>query len=213
MKSKYIDLVKENLVDIIYEQVCWEYPYAEREQIYKVLQMEGYDVDPRLIVFIQNLKSAWNHMLFSAESCQNYGLMSVDDMKLYNRLCIGNIYSGAGDIRKDDVKVASSTSTEETVKMARTVVFGSVFSHEYATAKERACGLYCDILAANLFEHGNECVAAIMASCYLLLNKVGYFSVPHDQIHRVKRYINILYNLDSRKALCEFLLEHAIIGG
>lgn len=213
MKSKYIDLVKDRFNDIIYDHVCYEYPDIEKIQVEKVMNLDAYDVSPRMVIYIQSLANAWNHMLFVVDTNNTYDCISVDDLCLYNKICVGNMYARAGKIKKDGVNVMSSTSNEESAKPVAGAVFRAVFDHNFATPQERACNLYCDILRGNLFEHGNECVARLMANCYLMLNGAGYISIPEDYIPMIKERAESLVSTGSRKQLCNYLLRHAVIGG
>lgn len=211
MGSKHIEMVKKQLVDVVYEHVYYSNTEVTREQVERVLNSEGYDVNPVLIIYIQNVSNAWKHMLFAAESNETDAFLSVDELCLYNRICVSNMHRNAGNIKGETAAAMSHTAAPRNICYG--TIFHAVWDDQYSGVAERACGLYCDILQCNLFENGNECVARLMANFYLLVNDAGYFSIPESSVKFVKSHIKSLVTTGKRKQLMNHLLKHAVVGG
>lgn len=209
MESWYTNTVRSKFSDIIYEHVCYEFPDIEKYQVERVLDLSGYDVSPINVIYIQNVANGWKQMLHTAEINNQLSCISIDELCLYNKICMGNMYSGAGQIRYKSIGKSGSKSA----KFGYGSVFNAMYDGEIGSIDERACNLYCDILEARMFDHGNECVARLATNLYLMINRHGYFTISEKIAPIIKKRVDSMLSRGTRKQLCNYLAHHAIIGG
>ncbi len=208
--SRVSDYIKNNIGDIVYDCIYYDYPDISHVSIDKVCNGKGYDVDPRLVMYIQNIASAWRYMTFMADS-NDRPVVSVSELCTYNRICFCNLCADNGELRPccDDAKETSSSS----ISNYAYVIHNSIFGRKDTSVKERACSLYCDILKVNMFNHGTELAARIAASFYLMSNDEGFFNVPARITDTVKKYTDEIIKGGSTTKMVKYLMKNAIIGG
>lgn len=213
MRKDLIKTVRDNLVDVVLDSVCYGHRYViTRDQIDSVRRGCGYDVDPRIVIYIQNTVNAWKHMLFTVEGLGTYYAPTIDELCLYNRICMSNLYPGAGQIKTEALKrlkgVKADGSNNNCNEIFRVIPYDNDYSIE-----ERACRLYCGIVKKDLFNSGNECAARIITNQYLIHKGIGYFTITEEFASDVREQIAAMrYTVPSKK-FTNYLVKHAIKGG
>lgn len=207
MDSKLYKYMRDNFMQIIANNARFRNPSISMTDVQEVLNYRGCNVPPKSIIYIRNLRDGWNSMLWDAKNSSKFTVESVDTLCLWNRVCMANLTDFPGDI----IEAGSIVSTSSIDLYDRVLSF--TYSEDFSTVEERACALYISILKANLFRDGNECVATLAASRKLLVENIGYFSVPWSGVDEVKRYMSLLYHSGESNEFMEYLLKNAIIGG
>ncbi len=200
-----ISLAKRHLVDSIWKSAGIEGLGTTFPNTEKILENLPVETTRDEVLFIVNMKRAWNFMLDNLDYPDN--LMFMREL---HKVTMEGLLFDAGTVRKGMVTIGGSTYVPE-IPHEGVVMSELQCLSEYTDKIEQALDTFCYIARTQIFTDGNKRMAQLMCNKVLIENDLGIFSIPYDKIGEFKELLVDFYETDDNDKIKEFFRAYCII--
>ncbi len=204
MKDTAVEMAKRMLVDSIWKSANLEGLGTTFPKTEAILANAPTTTKTEEVLFVINMKRAWQFLLDNLEYCNCIMLLREFD-KIVGEL----MFSYAGEIRTIPVQIGGTSWEPE---MPHTgIIMDSIKEIEQIEDVElRALKYFCYIARTQMFIDGNKRVAQLMANKVLIENNVGIFQIPIEKLEEFKGMLIEFYETGDDRKIVGFMREFCI---
>ena len=197
-------LAKRLLVDSIWKSARLEGFSTTFPKTEEILDNIPVDTSRDEVLFIVNMKRAWNFLLDNLDLSNNIALLEE-----LNRLVGDNLFYDAGSIRKMPVSIGGTDWVPE--QPIRAVIIEELEQIlKIKDTEEMALHLFCYVARTQMFIDGNKRVAQLIANKVLIENNIGIFQIPIQAIERFKVLLVDFYETNNSSDIISFMKDYCI---
>ena len=205
MNNTSISLGKRQLVDSIWKSAGIEGLGTTFPNTEKILNNLPVETKRDEVLFIVNMKRAWEFLFDNIEYPNNIMLL-----RELNRISMDNIIYDAGSIRRVPVTIGGTTWKPE-MPNEDTIISDIESICKNSDKLECALDMFCYVARTQMFLDGNKRVAQLIANKILMQNDIGILSIPYDRIDRFKELFVSFYETDYSKELKDFFKRECLL--
>lgn len=200
-----ISLGKRQLVDSIWKSAGIEGLGTTFPNTEKILENLPVETKRDEVLFIVNMKNAWNFLFENIEHPNN--LMFLREL---NRICMKDLSFDAGNIRTLPVSIGGTSWKPEQPREG--ILLSELDRIDKITDKmDSALEMFCYITRTQMFLDGNKRVAQLMCNKILMENDIGILSIPYEKIGQFKELLVNFYESNNQTMLKAFLKESCMM--
>lgn len=205
MLNMSISLGKRQLVDSIWKSAGIEGLGTTFPNTEKILENLPVETKRDEVLFIINMKNAWNFLFENIEHPNN--LMFLRKL---NRICMKDLSFDAGKIRTLPVSIGGRYWKPEQPR--EEVILSELDRIDKISDKmDSALEMFCFITRTQMFLDGNKRVAQLMCNKILMENDIGILSIPYEKIGQFKELLVNFYESNNQTMLKAFLKESCLM--
>lgn len=204
MHDTAIEMAKRMLVDSIWKSANLEGLGTTFPKTEAILANAPTTTKTEEVLFIINMKRAWQFLLDNLEYSNCIMLLREFD-KIVGEL----LFSYAGEIRTIPVQIGGTSWEPE---MPHTgIIMESINEIEQIEDLElRALKYFCYIARTQMFIDGNKRVAQLMANKVLIEYNIGIFQIPIEKLEEFKGLLIDFYETENDVKIIGFMKEYCI---
>lgn len=204
MHDTAIEMAKRMLVDSIWKSANLEGLGTTFPKTEAILANAPTTTKTEEVLFIINMKRAWQFLLDNLEYNNCIMLLREFD-KIVGEL----LFHYAGEIRTIPVQIGG-TSWEPEIPHTG-IIMESINNIELIEDIElRALKHFCYIARTQMFIIGNKRVAQLMANKVLIENNIGIFQIPIERLEEFKGMLIEFYETGNDEKIIEFMKKYCI---
>ncbi|MCI8992824.1 MAG: cell filamentation protein Fic [Eubacterium sp.] len=204
MKDTAIEMAKRLLVDSIWKSANLEGLGTTFPKTEAILANAPTTTKTEEVLFVINMKRAWNFLLDNLEYSNNLMLLRELD-KIVGEL----LFHYAGEIRAIPVQIGG-TSWEPEMPHTGVIMDTMEKIEQIDDVELKALKYFCYIARTQMFIDGNKRVAQLMANKVLIENNIGIFQVPIEKLETFKEMLVAFYETGDDEKMTEFMREYCI---
>ena len=200
-----ITIAKRMLVDSIWKSAVLEGFNTTFPKTEEILENLPVNATKDEILFIVNMKRAWNFLLDNLDYPVNIGYLEE-----LNKIVGNNLFYGAGSIRTLPVSIGGTNWTPGIP--VRGVIMDTLhqIDSECLDIRLKALKLFCFVARTQMFLDGNKRVAQLIANKVLIDNGVGIFQIPIEAIDHFKHLLVTFYETGIDDRIIAFMQDYCI---
>lgn len=200
-----ITIAKRMLVDSIWKSAVLEGFNTTFPKTEEILENLPVNATKDEILFIVNMKRAWNFLLNNLDYPVNIGYLEE-----LNKIVGNNLFYGAGSIRTLPVSIGGTNWTPG--MPVRGVIMDTLhqIDSECLDIRLKALKLFCFVARTQMFLDGNKRVAQLIANKVLIDNGVGIFQIPVEAVNDFKHLLVSFYESGDDSNIISFMQEYCI---
>ena len=206
MEQSYsISLAKRQLVDSIWKSAGIEGLGTTFPNTEKILENLPVQTTKDEVLFIVNMKRAWNFLLDNLDYPNN--IMFLREL---NKICMEGLLYNAGEIRKGIVTIGGSSYIPE-IPNEGIVISELELLNSYTDKLDQALDTFCYLARAQIFTDGNKRLAQLMCNKILIENDIGMMSIPYDNIGEFKELLVDFYEKNDNSKIKAFFEDKCLL--
>lgn len=204
MRDTAIEMAKRMLVDSIWKSANLEGLGTTFPKTEAILANAPTTTKTEEVLFIINMKRAWQFLLDNLEYNNCIMLLREFD-KIVGEL----LFNYAGEIRTIPVQIGGTLWEPEMPHSG--IIMDSIKKiEEIKDVELRSLKYFCYIARTQMFIDGNKRVAQLMANKVLIENNVGIFQIPIEKLEEFKGLLIDFYETGNDKKIIGFMKEFCI---
>lgn len=203
--NKSVELAKRLIVDSIWKSANLEGLGTSFPRTVAILNNRKVETSKEEVMFIVNMKNAWEFMLRNLDYNNCFMLMSE-----LNKQVAPNLFNDAGEVRNTDVSI-SGTVWKPEMPVASFIYDDIHVLNTIKDAELRALKYFCYIARTQIFIDGNKRVAQLMANKVLIENDIGVFQVPIEYMNKFKDMLLRFYESNNDEEIIKFMKRKCIV--
>lgn len=203
--NKSVELAKKLLVDSIWKSANLEGLGTSFPRTVAILNNRKVETFKEEVMFIVNMKNAWEFMLKNLDYNNCFMFMSE-----LNKQVAPNLFYGAGEVRNTDVSISGTTLKPE-MPVASFIYDDIHVLNAIKDAELRALKYFCYITRTQIFINGNKRVAQLMANKVLIENNIGVFQIPIEYMNKFKDMLLRFYESNNDEEIIDFMKRKCIV--
>ena len=203
--NKSVELAKTLLVDSIWKSANLEGLGTSFPRTVAILNNRKVETSKEEVMFIVNMKNAWEFMLKNLDYNNCFMFMSE-----LNKQVAPNLFYGAGEVRNTDVSISGTTLKPE-MPVASFIYDDIHVLNAIKDAELRALKYFCYITRTQIFINGNKRVAQLMANKVLIENNIGVFQIPIEYMNKFKDMLLRFYESNNDEEIIDFMKSKCIV--
>lgn len=198
--NKSVELTKTLLVDSIWKSANLEGLRTSFPRTVAILNNKKVETSKKEVMFIVNMKNAWEFMLKNLDYNNCFMFMSE-----LNKQVAPNLFYGAGEVRHVDVSIGGIPWKPE-MPVASSIYDDIHVLNAIKDAELRALKYFCYIVI-----DGNIRVAQLMANKVLIENNIGVFQVPIEHMNKFKDMLLRFYESNNDEEIIDFMKRKCMV--
>ena len=204
MHDTAIEMAKRMLVDSIWKSANLEGLGTTFPKTEAILANAPTTTKTEEVLFIINMKRAWQFLLDNLEYSNCIMLL-----REYDKIVGELLFHYAGEIRTIPVQIGGTSWEPEMPNTG--IIIDSIKEIEQIEDKElRALKYFCYIARTQMFIDGNKRVAQLMANKVLIENNIGIFQIPIEKLEEFKELLIRFYETGNDTKIIGFMKEYCI---
>lgn len=199
-----IEMAKRMLVDSIWKSANLEGLGTTFPKTEAILANAPTTTKTEEVLFIINMKRAWQFLLDNLEYNNCIMLLREFD-KIVGEL----LFHYAGEIRTIPVQIGG-TSWEPEMPQTGIIIDSIKEIEQIEDIELRALKYFCYIARTQMFIDGNKRVAQLMANKVLVENDIGIFQISIEKLEEFKGMLIEFYETGDDVNIIEFMKEYCI---
>lgn len=191
MKDTAKEMAKRLIIDSIWKSANLEGLGTTYPKTYAILANAPTYTKAEEIIFIINMKEAWQFLLDNLDYPNNLEILLE-----YNKI-VGNLLFY--DIFLPNKPVVNNTFDNMVNKL-----------NQIDNPEEKALQFFCFVAKSKMFINGNRRVAQLIANKILIENNIGIFQVPIDNLGTFKNLLIKFYNTNNNNNIISFMKKYCI---
>lgn len=204
MRDSAIEMAKRLLVDSIWKSANLEGLGTTFPKTEAILANAPTETKTEEVLFIINMKRAWQFLLDNLDSPNNIMLL-----REYNKLVGELIFRNNGEIRTFPVQIGG-TSWEPELPDSTAIIEKLQEINSYSDIELKALKFFCFTARTQMFVDGNKRVAQLIANKVLIENNIGIFQIPIEKLEKFRMLLIEFYETDDDNAIIDFMKEFCI---
>lgn len=198
-RGRVMEQVRYKLYELIWLSTAIEGLNLLYATVVGILDNRPVDAKPSDILFVMNMKNAWDFML-DALDCDN----DLPMLRQLNRVCGTDLICGCGELRKQEVRITGYDYIP-IVPQYFDVIEDLESLSKIQDPISKACAYFCYVVRQQLFIDGNIRVAQLIANKILLESGVGYLNLYRGYIGGLKDNLTKYYATGKAAGMFAFL--------
>lgn len=203
--NKSVELAKRLLVDSIWKSANLEGLGTSFPRTVAILNNRKVETSKEEVMFIINMKNAWEFMLKNLDYNNCFMLMSE-----LNKQVAPNLFYGAGEVRNTDVSIGG-TAWKPEMPVASFIYDDIHVLNAIKDAELRALKYFCYITRTQIFIDGSKRIAQLMANKILIENNIGVFQIPIEYMNKFKDTLLRFYESNNDEEIINFMKRKCIV--
>ncbi len=204
MTDTAIEMAKRLLVDSIWKSANLEGLGTTFPKTEAILANAPTTTKTEEVLFIVNMKRAWQFLLDNLEYGNNIMLL-----REYNKIVGELLFHYAGEIRTLQVQIGG-TPWEPEIPHTGMIIDAIDELEKITDIEEKALKYFCYIARTQIFIDGNKRVAQLMANKILIEKNIGIFQIPIDRLEEFKMLLIQFYETNEDINIMNFMREFCI---
>ena len=197
-----VTLARRMINDSIWKSTIIEGLHVTFPQTEAILENAPVSAKPSDVMFIINMKRAWQFLLDSLD-CEN----NLSVLREFNKICGENLIYESGDLRKRNVRI-SGCKYEPEIPVYSDVIYNIALLNTISDPLYRAMSFFCYVARKQLFIDGNKRVAQLIMNKILIENGIGIFCMPQDGIKDFITALVSYYETAKPEPMFEYLKKN-----
>lgn len=204
MRDSAVEMAKRLLVDSIWKSANLEGLGTTFPKTEAILANIPTTTKTEEVLFILNMKRAWQFLLDNLEYPNSIMLL-----REYDKIVGELLFHYAGEIRTIPVQIGG-TSWEPEMPQTGIIMDELSAIEQIADIELRALKYFCYVAGTQMFIDGNKRVAQLMANKVLIQNNVGIFQIPIEKLEEFKGMLIEYYESGNDEMIIGFMKEFCI---
>ena len=204
MMDSAIAMAKRLLVDSIWKSANLEGLGTTFPKTEAILANAPTQTTKEEMLFIINMKRAWNFLLDNLE-CENNILL----LREFNKIVGELLFYNCGEIRTIPVQIGG-TSWEPEIPNISNIIDTLNELKDINNIELKALKYFCYVTRTQMFIDGNKRVAQLIANKILIEHNVGIFQIPIEKLEEFKTLLINYYETNIDDEFIIFMKEHCI---
>ena len=199
-----IEMAKRLIVDSIWKSANLEGLGTTFPKTEAILANAPTETRSEEVLFIINMKRAWQFLLDTLEYKNNISLL-----REYNKIVGELMFSFNGDIRTIPVQIGG-TAWEPDMPHEGVIISDMESIEQIDDVETRALKYFCYVARTQIFIDGNKRVAQLIANKVLIEHNQGIFQIPIERLEQFKTLLLEFYETNIDEKIIEFMKEYCI---
>ena len=204
MHDTAIEMAKRLLVDSIWKSANLEGLGTTFPKTEAILANAPTETRSEEVLFVINLKRAWQFLLENLDSSNNIMLL-----REYNKIVGELLFRNNGEIRTFPVQIGG-TSWEPELPNSAAIIADIQEIDSIDDIELKALKFFCFVARTQMFIDGNKRVAQLIANKILIENDIGIFQIPIEKLEQFKILLIEFYETADDTAIIDFMKESCI---
>ena len=204
MHDTAIEMAKRLVIDSIWKSANLEGLGTTFPKTEAILANAPTQTKSEEVLFIINMKRAWQFLLDNLDSTNNIMLL-----REYNKIVGELLFRYNGEIRTFPVQIGG-TSWEPDLPNSNTIMSEMEQLDKIEDAEMKALKSFCFAARAQIFVDGNKRVAQLIANKVLIENNIGIFQIPIEKLEEFKILLIDFYETNIDKKIIDFMKEFCV---
>lgn len=204
MKDTAIEMAKRLLVDSIWKSANLEGLGTTFPKTEAILANAPTNTKTEEVLFIINMKRAWQFLLDNLTHPNNLVLLQKFDKIVGNSL-----FYNEGKIRTIPVQIGG-TSWEPDLPQEGVIIDTLQQIEKIDDIKIRALEYFCYVARSQIFIDGNKRVAQLIANKVLIQHNIGIFQIPIECLEEFKTLLIKFYETNDNKEIINYMLNNCV---
>jgi hypothetical protein len=200
-----VEMAKRLMVDSIWKSANLEGLGTTFPKTEMILENLSVDTSREEVLFIVNMKRAWDFLLNTVDMPNNLAYM-----RELNKIAGDNLFYGNGEIRTMNVSIGG-TSWCPSIPVLPDLYNSISMLETIEDAVEKALSYFCFIARTQMFIDGNKRVAQLIANKVLINAGKGVFQIPVDAVGEFKLLLIQYYESNNDDDIKGFMHRYCVI--
>lgn len=204
MQDTAIEMAKRLLVDSIWKSANLEGLGTTFPKTEAILANAPTDTKTEEVLFVVNMKRAWQFLLDNLKSSNNIMLL-----REYNKIVGEMLFRNNGEIRTFPVQIGGTTWEPE-MPNVECIIEDIKKIDGISEVETKALKFFCFVTRSQMFVDGNKRVAQLIANKVLIENNVGIFQIPISRLEEFRTLLIDFYESDNDEKIIEFMKNYCV---
>lgn len=204
MQDTAIEMAKRLLVDSIWKSANLEGLGTTFPKTEAILANAPTDTKTEEVLFVVNMKRAWQFLLDNLKSSNNIMLL-----REYNKIVGEMLFRNNGEIRTFPVQIGGTTWEPEMPNVECIIEDIKKFDG-ISEVETKALKFFCFVTRSQMFVDGNKRVAQLIANKVLIENNVGIFQIPISRLEEFRTLLIDFYESNNDEKIIGFMKKYCV---